>query len=411
MQTQSFIADPYADEQAQIKQNLAYAQQLQAQGLQPLEGQMVSNRFVAPSPVQGLANILKSYMGRKGQENAMRMDASLTNRKIADQTGEMARILAEPDIAARAALAGQSRLPGIQAMLPTFMAEQLKSARLKEKLGMEPPTVIQVTEGNQTVSKQWDPTTRTLAEIGRGDRFQPETAPASVKTYKAVHPEDTTLAGFDAWQRSNKAAGAAQISTYGSPVAAVDSAGNPVFIQPDNRGGEPRVLKDVKPAPKTNLMPKEVQTAKTKIMDAQNLKRQIAIAREKFNAAKQSSFTTGPVAGYNPISKTGQMFDAAIDDLRGTVTAITRVPGVGSMSDWEGKLDQAKLPNRRQYDDVTEQKLDAMDALADGMISGYGDMLGDLTPRQQPASDNGTSVLDQADAILNRTSPASRGGK
>jgi hypothetical protein len=294
-------------------------------------------------------------------------------------------------------MAMQSRLPGVQALGNTFLAEQLKSDRLKEKLGSEPPPVQQITIGDEVVSRQWNPTTKTYDEIGRGARFQPKSAPASVETYKAVHPEDTTLAGFDAWQRSNKAAGAAQISTYGSPVAGVDAAGNPVFIQPDNRGGEPRVIRDVKPVPKSNLTSaKEITTAKTKILAGENLKRQIAIAREKFKAAKDSYMATGMVGGNNPLSKPGQMFDAAIDDLRGTVTAITRVPGVGSMSDWEGRIDQAKLPNRRQYDDVTEQKLDAMDALADGLISGYSEMLG---PQAQGPANPTAPAANEAPAL------------
>lgn len=388
MQTQSFIADPYADEQAQIKQNLAYAQQLQAQGLQPLEGQMVSNRFVAPSPVQGLANILKSYMGRKGQENAMRMDASLTNRKIADQTGEIAALMAEPDIGKRAAMAMQSRLPGVQALGSTFLAEQLKSDRLREKLGAEPPKVQEVTEGSQTVSRQWDPVTRTFTEIGRGDRFRPERS-------KLLTPDEL------AQQKELRAAGAAQISTYGSPVQGVDRVtGEPVFIQPDNRGGEPRVLKDVKPAPKTNLTPKEVQTAKSKIMAANNLLRQIAIVEKKFTEAQKDKTATGFIIGKNPVSEKGRAFDAAVNAMRSSVTAATRVPGVGSMSDFETKLDQSKMPSRDEYNSVTLQQIQEMKDLANGMLSGYSDMLPDATPTGPP----GNSVLDQADAIL-------RGGK
>lgn len=185
---------------------------------------------------------------------------------------------------------------------------------------------------------------------------------------------------------AEKQAGATQVSTYGSPVAAVDRAtGESVLIQPDNRGGDPRVLRDVAPAPKAQLTTaKDVNTAKGKIMAAENLKRQIAIARQKFALASKDTATTGIVGGYNPLSESGQSFDASIDALRGSVTALTRVPGIGSMSDWEGRIDQAKLPKRSQYDKVTAQKLDELDALADGVISGYSDMLGPQQA-QQPA--------------------------
>lgn len=194
-------------------------------------------------------------------------------------------------------------------------------------------------------------------------------------------PEDVL-----AQQERLKRAGATQVSTYGSPVAAIDRAtGEPVLIQPDNRGGDPRVLRDVAPAPKAQLTTaKDVNTAKGKIMAAENLKRQIAIARQKFALASKDTATTGIVGGYNPLSESGQSFDASIDALRGSVTALTRVPGIGAMSDWEGRIDQAKLPKRSQYDNVTKQKLDELEALADGVISGYTDMLGPQQP-QQPA--------------------------
>lgn len=163
---------------------------------------------------------------------------------------------------------------------------------------------------------------------------------------------------------------------YGTPMEAVDSSGNRVFIQPDKAGGEPRVLPNFTPPTKQTLTGKDAQTAQGKIMAAENLLRQIAIAREKFKAASESFGSTGVVGGRNPLDRPGQAFDASIDALRSSVSALTRVPGVGAMSDYETRLDQSKIPNRAQYDDVTIQKLDELEALAKGIQMGYGDMLG-----------------------------------
>lgn len=185
-----------------------------------------------------------------------------------------------------------------------------------------------------------------------------------------------------AQQERLKRAGAT-INNMGAPVAGVDAEGNPVFFQADKQGGTPAIVPGVRPPPKAALTTaKDINTAKGKIMAAQNLKRQIAIARDKFDAASKASVTTGVVGGYNPLSESGQSFDASVDALRGSVTALTRVPGIGSMSDWEGRIDQAKLPKRSQYDKVTTQKLDELEALADGVISGYTDMLGPTQPTQ-----------------------------
>lgn len=57
--------DPYAAQQQAIYRRQLMAQQLMNQGQQPLNGQMVGGVYVAPSPVQGLANMLKSYAGAR----------------------------------------------------------------------------------------------------------------------------------------------------------------------------------------------------------------------------------------------------------------------------------------------------------------------------------------------------------
>jgi len=46
------------------------------------------------------------------------------------------------------------------------------------------------------------------------------------------------------------------------------------------------------------------------------------------------------------------------------------------MSDYETRLDQAKIPTRARYDEVTEFQLNALDDLANEVEQGYGAMLG-----------------------------------
>jgi hypothetical protein len=41
---------------------------------------------------------------------------------------------------------------------------------------------------------------------------------------------------------------------------------------------------------------------------------------------------------------------------------LTRVPGIGAMSDFETRLDQAKFPTRNNYESVGEQQLQALEA-------------------------------------------------
>jgi hypothetical protein len=147
-------------------------------------------------------------------------------------------------------------------------------------------------------------------------------------------------------------------------------------------------LEGVKPPPKSNLTAKEVQVANSKILAAQNLLRQIAVVKEKFTEAQKDKFATGYLIGANPTSEKGRQFDAAVNAMRSSVTAVTRVPGVGSMSDFETKLDQAKMPSRADYNSVTSQQIQEMEDLAKGIIQGYSTMLPGADAANTPAPSN-----------------------
>lgn len=57
-------------EAVQIMRRQKMAEQLLSQGQEPLQGQMVSGHYVAPSWTQGLAKALNTYMGHKGMKEA-----------------------------------------------------------------------------------------------------------------------------------------------------------------------------------------------------------------------------------------------------------------------------------------------------------------------------------------------------
>ena len=66
-------------QQLKLQQRQAYAQKLLDQGSTPMQGQMVGNHYVAPHWVQGIANMLKSYAGRKMQDELPQEQANLGN--------------------------------------------------------------------------------------------------------------------------------------------------------------------------------------------------------------------------------------------------------------------------------------------------------------------------------------------
>lgn len=60
----------YDTEAQDIENRRRYAEALQAQGAQPLQGHMAGRVYAAPSWTQGLAKVLQSYVGAKGAQDA-----------------------------------------------------------------------------------------------------------------------------------------------------------------------------------------------------------------------------------------------------------------------------------------------------------------------------------------------------
>ena len=97
--------------------------------------------------------------------------------------------------------------------------------------------------------EQWSPDLLPYARALAGVKPQNPAGPTSDQLeYNQAVDQGYKGTIFD-YQRDLKQAGAASTVTYGSPVAAVDSNGNPILIQPSNRGGAPSVIPNAKPAP------------------------------------------------------------------------------------------------------------------------------------------------------------------
>jgi len=383
----------YGSREEGISRRQEFAKLLREQSMTPSEGQMVSGRYVAPSWTQGLARLLQAGIGAREAQGA------IDDRRALE--AERTQALAQ-------AIGGYSKSGNPKDLLtnPDTMEFGLKAVTDQRKLAdearMRGPRSREVMMGSEKVTQEYNPETGEWGEVARGAAFAPKSGPASVETYRAVHPEDASLQGFDAWQRANKQAGAISVNTFGSPVAGVDDKGNPVFFQPTKDGGPPAIVPGVAPPPKNLLSAKDANTVKAKIASAEMLKQQIADARAQFEVAKKTKMATGIVGGMNPLSEEGKKFDAAINSLRSTVTALTRTPGVGSMSDYETRLDQGKIPRRDQYDSVTEQQLKQLEDLANGIISGYSDMAAPSGAANSGLSADEQSELEQLRARFNK---------
>lgn len=145
---------------------------------------------------------------------------------------------------------------------------------------------------------------------------------------------------------------------------------------------------------------RQANAAKQKLIDLQSVRNQLDLVRQKF-APLRDSFSAGIGGNFIP-SVEGKQFDASVDLLRQFIRKLTRTPGEGSMSDWEGKIASLANPSRGDYEQVTADKLDQLDQLVNQLEQGYGAILQDnapgaeqqhaQAPGQQPAAPGGWSI-------------------
>ena len=108
------VVDPTNPEAMQIMQRQKMAEQLMAQGQEPLNGQMVSGHFVAPSWTQQLAKGLNMYMGAKGMKEASDEQKALAEKLSQTKQDWLGQMPKAQTIQTQTEVAGPVQ-PGMQA--------------------------------------------------------------------------------------------------------------------------------------------------------------------------------------------------------------------------------------------------------------------------------------------------------
>jgi hypothetical protein len=194
------------------------------------------------------------------------------------------------------------------------------------------------------------------------------------------------------------------------PVSVADPKSSTGFTYqtPEGAVGQPA------PAPRaqnnTRYSAKELQAARDKVRTVGVARQQLQNIKDKWEALvgkkgadgkRSGAASAGPFGGGMLPTEAGSNFDAAVDQFRSTITALTRTPGVGAMSDYETRLDQSKMPSRRDYESSTEQKIQALEQFVNSLDAGYADIVGEGAKADGPAPGTEQDILDAADAILN----------
>lgn len=133
--------------------------------------------------------------------------------------------------------------------------------------------------------------------------------------------------------------------------------------------------------PKSNLAPAQRGLVVQKLRMMPVVRKQLdEVIRLNNLMRKQGTFARGPIAGAIPpqfAGGTAERFDKAVSALRKSILGLTRVPGVGSMSNYETRLDEAVLPSRWGSDEGREQAIENLINLVENYEAGYRAMLND----------------------------------
>lgn len=232
--------------------------------------------------------------------------------------------------------------------------------------------------GQQPYEVRTQPGPQGSSIVTDGRRFEVVTSPrppATPTSFRALTPAEIQAAGLPPGT-------SAQLDTATGKIE--------VLSKRDTTGG---------------LSQKDATTAKMKLNTVSVARRQLANIRNRF-AGIRNSVSAGPFGQGKIPTEGGRAFDRAVDQMRSTLTALTRVPGVGAMSDYETKLDQAKFPTRNEYESVTEQQIADLDNMLNAIEAGYRDLLNGTGPQATP---DGEAALGDDEAIDFAALPRGRG--
>lgn len=184
------LVDP---QEEAIQRQRQYAQALRQQAMAPMEQQVVSGRVVPFSVTQGLANMLKAYAGRKGEEDADTKALELGTRKRTQGAAELQGIVE--------ALRGKPAIPSFQTGANEMGDESV----------MQNPVAAQAGDTNKALALALQSQNPMAQQIG-GTLLQQQLMPKNVVVGRSLLNQNTgQVVGQDAtWQAEQEQARAAK---------------------------------------------------------------------------------------------------------------------------------------------------------------------------------------------------------
>lgn len=185
--------------------------------------------------------------------------------------------------------------------------------------------------------------------------------------------------------------------------------GEAALLRAAPKAPAPAPLGAVPGAPMPAPAPKPLTPTEQKAQAANSLKaaqvaaldrgmQRIRDALEKINQGRV--FNTGPMDQYvSQFTPEGQELVAAVGQIRPSLMALTRVPGVGAQSDLEARLEGLRFPGLEFDRGVNDNTLRDLAAFVDDLKMAYGSIPGQLQDMQDQLGSAGSTGIPQPGQI------------
>lgn len=181
-----------------------------------------------------------------------------------------------------------------------------------------------------------------------------DSQPADWKLYQLSGAQQRGLT-FDQWDQARRRAGATNVGlTYGSPVAAIDAQGRPVFVQPSKDGSPAAVMPGLRPPKSAGEERAEAEQA-TRARQGEQMSEAMGAAEQILRSGRATASGVGNVldAGARAVGVTtpGAQDSARLQALSGWLVAnVPRMEGPQSNFDVQnyttmaGKIGDPTVP-------------------------------------------------------------------
>lgn len=160
-------------------------------------------------------------------------------------------------------------------------------------------------------------------------------------------------------------------------VQIADDKGNPMWVRESNAVNKPAYVARDKPAAADLKYQREVKAKIPRLKAAQ--RRMERLAQAAASIGQNPVFDGGPMDQYAlKFTKQGQELTQAQAQLLPELIALTRVPGIGSQSDLETRLQNLQFPSAEYAPEVNARAVEELNAFLRDLGDAYGVVEGEF---------------------------------